>query len=198
MVSAAGELDLRGGHPVLDFVNTVAWRGDTARRCDYLLEYRDVVAWCRHAQAVSADEAERLDRIARGDIALVQRALTKTRRLRESLHSLLATRELSALAVVEKAYASAVGNRELRIGEDGVLSWADRQVTVLTPHDRLAVAAVSLLTEIPRSRFKACGDAECGWLFLDNSHRRNRRWCSAADCGNRDRARRHYERSRSR
>jgi predicted RNA-binding Zn ribbon-like protein len=72
----------------------------------------------------------------------------------------------------------------------------DRTRSVFTPVDRLAVAAVDLITEIPCDRVKACDDTACGWLFLDSSHRQNRRWCSAADCGNRDRARRHYERVR--
>jgi predicted RNA-binding Zn ribbon-like protein len=31
-------------------------------------------------------------------------------------------------------------------------------------------------------------------VYLDTSPRRNRRWCSAADCGNRNRARRYYAR----
>ena len=41
MTSAAAELDLRGGHPVIDFVNTVAWRGEPGRRVDYLAHYSD-------------------------------------------------------------------------------------------------------------------------------------------------------------
>ncbi|WP_082946716.1 CGNR zinc finger domain-containing protein [Mycobacterium sp. ACS4054] len=43
----------------------------------------------------------------------------------------------------------------------------------------------------------AASDDDCGWLFLDTSHRHNRRWCSAADCGNRARVRRFYERRSS-
>jgi len=41
-----------------------------------------------------------------------------------------------------------------------------------------------------------CEDIACGWLYLDRSPRHNRRWCSAADCGNRNRARRHYARKK--
>jgi len=86
-------------------------------------------------------------------------------------------------------------HKELRAIDSGI-EWIDRQPTVFTPVDRLAVAAVDLITQISSDRVKACGDVACGWLFLDSSHRQNRRWCSAADCGNRDRARRHYERAR--
>jgi predicted RNA-binding Zn ribbon-like protein len=41
---------------------------------------------------------------------------------------------------------------------------------------------------------KQCHDHSCGWLFLDRSHRHDRKWCSAADCDNRARARAHYHR----
>lgn len=194
-VNAAGLLDLRGGHPVIDFVNTVAWRGDDARRVDYLLDYSEVVAWCRHAGVVSATEASRLIRAMASDKDSAGRALSGAKRLREALHMLWTDPTRAALDAVTTAHASALRRRELRL-VDGRVAWSDRQNSVHTPVDRLAVAAVDLLIEIPFDRVKQCDDAACGWLFLDGSHRQNRRWCSAADCGNRDRARRHYERVR--
>ena len=36
----------------------------------------------------------------------------------------------------------------------------------------------------------------CGWVFLDETKNRRRRWCSMKDCGNRAKARRHYARQR--
>jgi predicted RNA-binding Zn ribbon-like protein len=101
------------------------------------------------------------------------------------------------LTTIHAEYVSAVRHRELRPDNDAV-AWADREITLYSPIDRLSADAVGLITLVPRGRIKQCGDTSCGWLFLDTSHRQNRRWCSAADCGNRDRARRHYERSRGR
>jgi predicted RNA-binding Zn ribbon-like protein len=196
MASGPGELDLRGGHPVIDFVNTVAWRGDPARRIDYLADYGDVLAWCRHTDVVSAAESEALTREMRSDPAAAQRAVAYAKRLRESLHDLF-TGEPSALPVITDEYSSALRRRELRPTDDGV-AWADRELTMRSPVDRLAADAVALITATPLGRVKRCGDDACGWLFVDGSHRQNRRWCSAADCGNRDRARRHYERARGR
>jgi predicted RNA-binding Zn ribbon-like protein len=195
MVSAAGQLDLRGGHAVIDFVNTVAWRGDDARRIDYLVDYSDVVAWCRHARVLSTAEADELSRAARSETAAAQRIVARAKRFREALHALWTADAPSALPTITAEYASAVRRRELR-PIDGRVAWVDRKMTFHGPVDRLAVAAVDLITEIPSDRVKQCDDAACGWLFLDSSHRQNRRWCSAADCGNRDRARRHYERAR--
>jgi predicted RNA-binding Zn ribbon-like protein len=195
VASAAGQLDMRGGHPVIDFVNTVAWRGDDARRIDYLVGYSDVVAWCRHAGVVSTAEAEKLGRAARSDTAAAQRAVAQAKRLREALHGLWTAGAVSALSTITAEYGSALRRRELR-PVDGRVVWVERRLTVRGPIDRLACAAVDLITAIPSDRVKQCDDVACGWLFLDTSHRQNRRWCSAADCGNRDRARRHYERAR--
>jgi predicted RNA-binding Zn ribbon-like protein len=197
MVSAAGELDFRGGHPIVDFVNTVTWRGDPARRTDYLSDYSDVVAWCRHRGVLSDAESSIVMRAARTDVTGARRALLRAKQLRESLHSWFTTAAKSELTTITQAYVSAVGHRELRPVNGGV-GWADREITVGSPLHRLAAEAVSLITEISRGGVKQCEDPACGWLFLDTSRRQNRRWCSAADCGNRDRARRHYARSRNR
>jgi predicted RNA-binding Zn ribbon-like protein len=41
---------------------------------------------------------------------------------------------------------------------------------------------------------RTCQGPGCGWMFLDRTRSHTRRWCSSGDCGNRDRARRHYAR----
>ena len=48
---------------------------------------------------------------------------------------------------------------------------------------------ISLRAE--RSRLKRCENPRCGWLFVDRSRNRSRRWCEMATCGNRAKARRH-------
>jgi predicted RNA-binding Zn ribbon-like protein len=55
-------------------------------------------------------------------------------------------------------------------------------------------AAADLLVRGEPERIKTCGSATCGWLFLDLSRNRSRRWCDMKDCGNRAKARRHYAR----
>jgi predicted RNA-binding Zn ribbon-like protein len=56
--------------------------------------------------------------------------------------------------------------------------------------------AAGLLTSEELDRVGQCADDRCGWLFLDTSRNRSRRWCSMEDCGNRAKARRYYERKR--
>lgn len=66
---------------------------------------------------------------------------------------------------------------------------------LLTP---IALSAVELTTGGRSAKVRQCQDDRgCGWLFVDESRAQNRRWCSMGDCGNRAKARRHYERTRS-
>jgi predicted RNA-binding Zn ribbon-like protein len=45
-------------------------------------------------------------------------------------------------------------------------------------------------------RIKECPGENCGWVFLDASRNRTRRWCSMASCGTRDKMRRYRARVR--
>ena len=60
----------------------------------------------------------------------------------------------------------------------------------------IVLAAAELLTSDRRTQIHECGGEGCGWLFLDTSRNRRRRWCTMRGCGNRAKARRFYERMR--
>ncbi|MFD3980619.1 CGNR zinc finger domain-containing protein [Streptomyces griseus] len=64
--------------------------------------------------------------------------------------------------------------------------------------DVLALGAEELLGGDGLGRIRRCAGPGCGWFFVDRSRSGSRRWCSSRDCGNRDRARRHYARTRQR
>ncbi|MFD5734919.1 CGNR zinc finger domain-containing protein [Streptomyces sioyaensis] len=73
------------------------------------------------------------------------------------------------------------------------------QWTVKTPpHARLAVEAVLAWAATEKQlpgRLRPCANAECRLFLLDRSRANRARWCSMAVCGNREKARRHYERT---
>ncbi|MET9826163.1 MULTISPECIES: CGNR zinc finger domain-containing protein [Streptomyces] len=50
------------------------------------------------------------------------------------------------------------------------------------------------LEETRPGRLKPCGNPECRRFLLDRSKPNSARWCSMAECGNRMKARRHYQR----
>ena len=57
----------------------------------------------------------------------------------------------------------------------------------------LAGDALSLLCSPTAVRIGICEGGQCGWLFLDDSRGKRRRWCEMNDCGSRAKARRYYE-----
>ncbi|MER7987820.1 CGNR zinc finger domain-containing protein [Streptomyces noursei] len=67
------------------------------------------------------------------------------------------------------------------------------------PHARLAVEVVlawdATEKQLP-GRLRPCANDECQLFLLDRSRANRARWCSMAVCGNREKARRHYERTR--
>ena len=72
-----------------------------------------------------------------------------------------------------------------------------------TPRDRrwalaweAAANLLALLRDEP-GRVRRCSGHDCLLAFYDTSRTGRRQWCSMAICGNRAKARRHYERSRT-
>ncbi|MGE9692949.1 CGNR zinc finger domain-containing protein [Streptomyces sp. NRRL F-5630] len=67
------------------------------------------------------------------------------------------------------------------------------------PHARLAVEVVLAWAATEKrlpGRLRPCANDECRLFLLDRSRANRARWCSMAVCGNREKARRHYERTR--
>ncbi len=60
-----------------------------------------------------------------------------------------------------------------------------------------AVLAWAWVAEHLPGRLRPCGNEECRLFLLDRSKANKARWCSMATCGNRMKARRHYERNRA-
>jgi len=56
--------------------------------------------------------------------------------------------------------------------------------------------AVELLMSERLKRLRVCAAQGCGWLFLDMSKNGSRRWCEMGDCGNREKARRFYQKQK--
>lgn len=198
--------ELTGGRLCLDFVNTVG--GDRAAEPrERLVRYGDLVAWARQAGAVDPGVAAALLAEARRRPADAEAVLLDGIALREALY-----RTFSALAQgrdppegdisrLSSALRPALCQRRLaRSGGGYALSWEDPPGALDAPLWRVALSAVELLTSGPDlERVRICGmhdTRECSWVFMDNTRARTRRWCSMKDCGNKAKARRHYERAR--
>ena len=84
--------------------------------------------------------------------------------------------------------------RQLRVDARG--RWSI-EAGVKTVRYRLLWDAATLLTSDRIAHLKRCASPTCTWLFIDESRRRNRRWCSMSDCGNKAKARRYYKRAKA-
>ena len=165
----------------LDFVNTVDWRDDPARRIDLIPTGATLAAWAREAGFP--------------DAALACRRPAQHRRaigLRETLAALFGAattgRQLpqSALATLTQWNQDAWRHRGLS-GTRKATAWHWHART--NGADRLfftiALDAADLLLSAERSRLRVCEGAGCGWFFFDRSKAGRRRWCDMELCGNR-------------
>jgi predicted RNA-binding Zn ribbon-like protein len=79
--------------------------------------------------------------------------------------------------------------------DGGQVSWRLR----VAPERKLALRAVlawDALAKNSPGRLRPCANDECRLFLIDHSKAGTARWCSMAVCGNRMKARRHYERAR--
>jgi predicted RNA-binding Zn ribbon-like protein len=196
--------ELIAGDPALDFANTLSGDRFHAPR-EKLNEYGDLLAFARQACLVDASCARTLaDRVAR-DPAEAARVLARSIELREAIFRIfwaLGTRKKPAhadLGLLNRELATALAHREIVVrGGSYLFGWKECD-DLDQPVWAIAVAAADLLADSDRGPIRMCGlseDDECTWIFLDETKNRSRRWCSMKDCGNRAKARRHYQRAR--
>ena len=184
------------GHVALDLLNTVEWRLDPTERTEDLTAYAGVLAWAEQAEVVTGSESEALARLARAEPPRAEDELVAFRVLRETAYAALVEQDADAVDRLVAAHRQVLDRSRLAYSDDH-WHWTEAELALTTPRDRVTRAVVGLLTSPEVAALHQCEDAACGWVYLDTSPRRNRRWCVAADCGNRNRARRFYARRRA-
>jgi len=192
--------ELSGGALCLDFVNTVDNRPVEPK--ELLNSYDDLVAWAEQAGVLQSDLTATLRAEARRRPEAAAAALDGARALREAAHAVFtsATRGAAApadsLGMLESAVAPSMARRRLVQTSSGFAwEWAydDNALDgLLAP---VVESAATLLTSPDLARVRECEADTCGWLFLDRSRNRSRRWCDMSVCGNRAKVRRHYQRT---
>ncbi|HEU5051422.1 MAG TPA: ABATE domain-containing protein [Gemmatimonadales bacterium] len=193
------------GDPLaIQLVNTVGSRGSPRPR-ERLATYASLVEWCIRSELIGRSEGDRLLAEAAKRPADAERALARARDLREVLFRLFqrfaagAQPDPADLEALNAALGGCVGRRRLRLGEVGCCwAWSDAPDSeldwMLWP---VAYSAAEILTGSSLERLKICANEECSWMFIDQSRNRSRRWCDMRECGNREKARRHYHRGRA-
>jgi len=195
----AASIKLLGGRLCLDFVNTLDWRGtDTPQ--EFLNTFHDLVVWSRHAGITTKAETSRLLRLAGQASSTAGQVLNRAVRLRETIYRLFSAANAGHdpagedLDYFNQNLSLAMKDLKITRTDDGYRcdnSMNKRQLDwILNPIIR---SAVDILASDELKKVKACADPACGWLFIDLSRNRSRRWCDMQDCGNRAKASRFYK-----
>jgi predicted RNA-binding Zn ribbon-like protein len=189
-------LRLVGGHPALDLMNTVEYRGEPEPG-DRLDSFERLARWSATAGLLSHDELRAViaPGVARSPRAA--RALDSAIELREALYALMVAHirktppPRGARRIVERQLRNASAASTLRYADGGPpFSW---HIPIHNAEDvavRLADSANNLLLSLGRVAVHQCSGPICDWLFVDRSHGHRRLWCQPAKCGNMVRVRR--------
>jgi predicted RNA-binding Zn ribbon-like protein len=185
--------DYVGGHPVVDFVNTVTARN--AEPVDWIGSYNALLRWAEMSPAFAGVELPDPGSLAPSACA---GELAQCTDLREAVYSILVgivqgRSAGSAPAVLERHWRQSASQSSVDLTQaPAKISHADGS-PLTTVRRTLAFAAVELLTTLSPQRLRLCAGPRCGWVFLDTSKAGQRRWCDMATCGtahkNRQRAR---------
>jgi predicted RNA-binding Zn ribbon-like protein len=197
------------GHASLDFVNTVGARVSRAGSAhdyadkvlrDKLADYQALITWSELAGILSIKEIRSLRRAARLHPQHAARALARALRLREALYRIFKSLivgwrpRIADVNVLRKELRAARARQRLLLSGAGfVWRWDDSENALDSPLWRVSQSAADLLTSANLRSLRQCGGDECGWMFLDTSRNRSRRWCDMKECGNRAKVRRFRE-----
>ncbi len=188
------------GHLCLDFINTIDPRhGDHTH--EYLTSYAALMAWCRYVNLFTDDRESQLLQAAEHRPAIASAAFHRALGLREALYAIFSASMnakkpgVEDLNVLNDILREGMARASIRIvGQSFAWTWGTESApdSLLWP---IARSAAELLSSDEVKQVRECpGDDGCGWLFIDTSRNHRRRWCSMDGCGNRAKARRHYER----
>ncbi len=203
---SAANVSLLGGNLCLDFANTADYHASEHPQ-ELLTCYEDLVAWSQHVGLLSKPTAQRLLLQASQRPADAATVLEQAIELRETIYRIFAATahrerprqdDLARLSV----QAGHAFKQSQIVESNGGFRWkpladVDALDQMLYP---IARSAADLLTSHELGRVRQCADVldGCGYLFVDTTRNRSRRWCDMRDCGNRAKARRFLERQRRR
>lgn len=191
-------IKLDGGWLCLDFVNTVHSRRSGAIE-DYLNSYEDFVLWGLTANALDQKDWASLKKLAFKQATKSNDVFSKAIVARENLYELLSPiarnekPEGKYVNGFNKLLATALKSLEVQFTPDNkiISTWKEE---LEKPLYIVVKSAYDLLMSDRLDRVKECG--ACGWLFLDKSKNKSRRWCDMQTCGSSDKARRYYRRKK--
>ncbi len=194
---------LDGGHPSLDFANTLDDRY-SSRPDERLPDYRALLSFAVASKFIDKGTEEQLASEARSRpheaSAIHALAIALREAIFEVASALVEGRppNHADLQIIARAQASAYAAGELVHTSDGFhWNWGRSTLMLDLPLWQLADTTVDLFGRQDLSRLRICAADDCAWLFLDETRNRSRKWCDMATCGNRAKAARYRDKGQT-
>ncbi len=184
----------------LDFANTGGDQKAPEPSEDKIHDYAELVAFGVQTGDLSAADARKLLTAANHSPAKAEKALRKARDLRGAIYGVFAStaveRKTSREDVerLNRFLGEALSHSTLVAKNGGYVRTWDDTASLERPLWPIVASAAELMTSPEFEMVRQCNSERCSWLFVDRSRNHARRWCDMKVCGNRAKAKRHYER----
>ena len=189
MSSTAEIVVLLGGRLAVDFANAPSYPGAPYND----LSWEEFISFLEAARIVSPERSDQLLALPETDPRAAHALLTRATHLRDALRGIFAA--LVKHEPISPAWTKPI-NDILRIteGHDELTQiegrWKLQFVARETGLDWLLAAvarsAAEIVLEGEAAKVRVCANPACGLFFCDKSRTHQRRWCSMAICGNRN------------
>jgi predicted RNA-binding Zn ribbon-like protein len=194
-------MSIDGNCLVFNFINTVHSRTEDDEPFEYLSSYKKLLEWCERLEVLPLDRIKKLSAFSDSHPETTARSLKEIIVAREMLYRFFSN--IAAGEPVGESDLDAFNQllskslKKLRFISEGKnvrLDWEDEEPDLKEPIWRVMKSAYDVLTEEAFERIKEC--EACGWVFLDQSKNRSRRWCSMESCGSNYKAKKYYHRKK--
>jgi predicted RNA-binding Zn ribbon-like protein len=187
----------------LEFANTIH-NSRAEDKGEELRAISDLLRWAKEAGRLSSADHDRLAAHYHRNPREAAAALAKGTAIRDLLLSIFSGiaqgRPVSSRRVSELNSALARAPGVLRVHKNSdrtETEWTSAVDGLQQVFFAVLASAAELLASDRLERIRECASADCTWLFVDESRNRSRRWCDMSVCGNRIKARRHYQRAKA-
>lgn len=192
---------LDGGCLCFDLVNTISHRKRPGAH-DYIGSYTELLQWVHKTRGLPDEQLNLLKKLAAEQSGETASALTFFREVRELLYrffSAVAARRFpgeKTCDLTNEYIRQAMRRLEFNAARFPVtLEQREAGSDLREPVWAGLRSAWDVLNSQDQTRIKEC--EACGWLFLDRTRNKGKRWCNPATCGNTDKTKRYYRRKKA-
>ena len=153
--------------------------------------------WAAAGDVLPKSVISRLRELAAKNEGRAVRALAEAKRIREVIYEVFVALAdgrkppEGGLAALNAVMPEAFGHLRLKPSPEGFeFGWALAGQDLQEPLWPVIKSAADLLLSDAAYHVRECASETCGWLFVDLSKNKSRRWCDMRGCGNRAKIRR--------